>query len=307
MIAAETDCGADLSERKALSFDASVLRGSSTLDTEWGMKGLSDAEELLLLDNTRRNAKRAREGAADLQGRQEASAPKRTGKRQRGCPGPVRFTPHTQVRVVSSEEFMDETERCPIEPDERHKEYAQQHDFMVTARMVDGPPLVATVTSNLVMHVAQMSGFLFPVDITSYLLQSVYTTLAQFGVTNIPISEEVGVLNSVCRRLQSLVLAIEDRGSVGLLPGTMTISTAGLLMLTQLKARLQQAIFAVVARGSLCRGAILESRKTFAQREGTGSPQRRTVPNDASCGNSTLSLPSKAIERNLGRVRGRLN
>ena len=255
------------------------------------MKGLEDdeqREQLLLLDNTRRNAKRAREGAAeDLQGGQEASSPKRRGKSKRGCPGPVRFTPHTQVRVVWSEEFKDETERCPMEPDEGHKECAQQRDFMVTAKMVDGPPLVATVTTNLVKHVAQMSGNL---DITK-ILHSVYTTLTQFGLTSITIGEEVDVLNSVCRKLQSLILAIQNRGSVGLLPGTMSIGTAGLYILRQLQARLQQAVFAVVAQGSMCGGALLESRKPFAERAGTGCPE--SVPNDASCVNSTLSLPSK--------------
>jgi hypothetical protein len=286
------ECGGPLSERKALAVGASAHRDSaSDTDSEAGMKGLEDdeqREQLVLLDNTRRNAKRALEDGAGLRGGQEASAPMRTGKRQRACcPGPVRFTPHTHVRVVFTNQSMDATQRTPMEPDEGHKECAQQRDFMVTAKMVDGPPLVATVTTNLVKHVAQMSGNL---DITK-ILHSVYTTLTQFGLTSITIGEEVDVLNSVCRKLQSLILAIQNRGSVGLLPGTMSIGTAGLYILRQLQARLQQAVFAVVAQGSMCGGALLESRKPFAERAGTGCPE--SVPNDASCVNSTLSLPSK--------------
>ena len=288
----DAECGGPLSERKAKDVDASAHRDSaSETDSETGMKGLEDEEQrehMVLLDNTQRNAKRAREDGANLRGGQEASAPMRTGKRQRTCcPGPVRFTPHTYVRVFLTNHSMDETHRSPMEPDEGHKECVQQRDFVVTAKMVDGPPLATTVTTNLVKHIAQMPGNL---DITK-ILHSVYTTLAQFGLTSISISEEVDVLNSVCRKLQSLILAIQDRGSVGLLPGTLSIGTAGIYILTQVQAHLQQAVFPVVARGSMCGGALLESRKPFAERAGAGCTE--SVPNDASCVSSTLSVPLK--------------
>jgi hypothetical protein len=204
-----------------------------------------------VLENTRANYKRSRDEASDAL--QDArSSPPRAAKRGRRLSGQVSFTRETQVRVF----YAKRVAGAQGEDDE-----VQQRDLEVKAKTVDGPPLIGIITSALVKHVATSNSL----DVFR-IRHAIRATLIQCEISHVTALEEVDILYRVHTKLQDFVMAIQERGSVGILPGSMSIGTGGLVALRQLQGALREMASAIVAPTHLLHSALPGAKSCLLSR-----------------------------------------
>lgn len=232
----------------ASHFESSAAEHARRSDVEYDPDASGDEDAAAaqqVLENTQANCKRSRDEASDTQ---DARSPPREAKRGRRPSGQVSFTGKTQVRVVlpapplarAQGEDDDEVHTCDLE---------------VKAKTADGPPLIGMITSAVVVDLAKSNSL----DVFR-IRHSIRKTLVQCGIETVSACQEVDILYRVHTKLQDYVNAIQARGTVGILPGSMSIGTGGLVVLQKLQGALQEVATAIVAQEDPWRSAFPEAK-----------------------------------------------
>jgi hypothetical protein len=181
----------------------------------------------------------------------------RSPKRRLRSTARVRFQSLARVRVLDPVEDPDDGVRTIPRQDEHPSQEPATHvsyvDIEVETRLVDGPTILAQVTSRLLRSVSKMV-----LDTGSHdcltpaaCMWSIHTTLLRCGVTTVSTQTELQLLSRVISKLRDYSLEIQACGRVTVLPGPLQMGVSILTMLFRVAAVLRQAYLMILSRSSL--------------------------------------------------------